>query len=115
MAPQSHTARARSSVSLVKWSTEVRASIRCSENQPDHVVPAGDLWVPVGSLDNVEFASNVNFLELVDEHDRRVAIERNVAGRDLDREQVVGPVTEPLHDFPGFRAVFLHIGAIARQ
>src|SRR5208282_5579111 len=52
--------------------------------EPDHIVPARDFRVPIGGLDEVEIAGNVNFFELIDQHDRRIAIERNVAGGYLD-------------------------------
>ncbi len=57
--------------------------------QPDYLIPARDLRVPVSGFDNVELAGDEDFFELVDPHDRRVPVERDVAGRHLDRELVV--------------------------
>jgi hypothetical protein len=59
--------------------------------QVDHVVPACHLRVPVGGLDDVDLAVDVDLLQLVDQHDRRIAIERDVARSHLDRQRVVRP------------------------
>ena len=44
-----------------------------------------------------------------------IAIGRDVAGRHLDREPLVRPVAELLHDARGLCAVLLHVGVVARQ
>jgi hypothetical protein len=54
-------------------------------------VLAGELGEPAGGLDRVELAVDPDLLQLVDQNDRRVAIGRDVARRDVDREPLVGP------------------------
>jgi hypothetical protein len=42
--------------------------------EPGHVIPAGDFRVPVSGLDDVEFAGDIDFLELVDQHNGRIPV-----------------------------------------
>src|SRR5882672_1331469 len=60
-------------------------------------------------------AIDVDLLQLVDQDHRRVAQIWEVARRYLDLEAVISAVAELLHEPAGVRAVFLHIGVIARQ
>jgi hypothetical protein len=79
----------------------------------DHVVLAGDLRKPIRRLDGVELAVDVDLLHLVDQDDGRVALLRNIAGCDLDREPVVRAVAVFLHQHARLGAVGRDIGPIA--
>jgi len=58
---------------------------------------------------------DVDLLQLIDEDHRRVAVLRDVARGDLDRETVVRAVAVLFHQRAGLGAVLCDIGAIARQ
>src|SRR5712691_9571850 len=59
-----------------------------ADHQADGEVFAHDLGIPIGRVDGVEFSVDVDLLQLVDQDHRRVARERNVAYRELDRDSV---------------------------
>jgi hypothetical protein len=42
--------------------------------EPDDVIPASDFRIPVRGLDDVEFAGDIDFLELVDQHNGRIPV-----------------------------------------
>ena len=79
------------------------------------VIVARDLREPVRSVDGIELAVDPDRLQLVDQYDRRVAEDRDVARRYLDREVLVGAVAEALHDLARLVAVLLDIGTVSRQ
>src|SRR5438046_10563150 len=56
----------------------------------DDIVFAGYLRMPVGCLDGVEHAPDINLLQLVDQDHRRVAETGDVTGRDRQLEPLVG-------------------------
>src|SRR6266481_2478771 len=101
-------------VVLIELCIRVIGSDPC-EIEADRVIFAIDLGKPVGGLDRVELAGDVDLFELVDEDDRRISEDGNVSLRNLDLEPLVGPVTELFNDRTGFGAVLLHIGIIAGQ
>src|SRR5262249_30772755 len=88
---------------------------RALEVEADAVVLAHHLRKKVGRVDRLEFAVDIDLLQLVDQNHRRVAVVRYIAHRHFDLEMVIGTIAEGLHDLPGFRAVLLHVGIIARQ
>src|SRR5439155_19327231 len=63
----------------------------------DRIVLAYQLWHPIGGLDGFEIAVDPDFLELVDQDCRRVAIQRDVARRDGDLEVLVRAIAELAH------------------
>jgi len=86
------------------------------EIEADLVILAVDLRKPVGGLDRVELAVDVDPFELVDQDDRRISEYAMFRSDTLDLEPLGGPVTELFHDPAGFGgAVLLHIGIIAGQ
>jgi hypothetical protein len=42
--------------------------------EPDHVITTRYFRVPIGSLDEVEVACDVNFLQLIDQHDGGIPV-----------------------------------------
>src|SRR5204863_6570598 len=60
----------------------------------DRVVLADNLGEPVGGLDRLKGAVDVDFLHLVDRDDGRVAVAGGVARRDGDPEPLVRAVAE---------------------
>src|SRR5438874_9644093 len=81
----------------------------------DRIVLADDLWEPVGGLDRLKGAVDVDLLHLVDRDDGRVAVPGGVAGRDGDPEPLVRAVAELFHDRARLGAVLRDVGIVARQ
>ena len=79
------------------------------------VVLAIHLGVPKGGFDDLELAIEEHLLQLIDQQHRRIAKRRDVTRRYLDCQPFIRAVAEFLHDLAGLHAVFLHVGAIARQ
>src|SRR5216684_4536129 len=79
------------------------------------VILAVDLGVPAGCVDGFELAVDKDLLQLIDQNDRRVAENRDIARRYLDGEPPVGAVAELLQDLASLGAVLFDIGTIARQ
>src|SRR5262245_32021091 len=67
------------------------------EVEPHRIVLARDLAVPVARFHHFELAVDVDVLKLVDQDDRRIAIDVNVSRRDLYRKPLIGTVTELFH------------------
>src|SRR6516164_5201974 len=85
------------------------------EIEANLVILAVDFGKPIGRLDRVELAVDVDLLQLVDQDDRRIPEYRDVPLRHLDREPFLGPIAEPIHDAAGLGAVLLYIGTVAGQ
>src|SRR3984893_2136632 len=83
--------------------------------QGDGIVTAHDPGEPLRSVDRVEFAVDVDLLQLVDQNDRRIAVGRNIAGRDGEFQSFVGAVAELFHDAAGLGTVLGHVGIVAGQ
>jgi hypothetical protein len=81
--------------------------------EADLVVLAGELGEPAGGLDRVELAVDTDLFQLVDRDDRRIAIARDVARGDPDRQPLVGLLAEPRRDRAGLGAVLGDVGAVA--
>ena len=62
-----------------------------------------------------ELAVDIDVFQLVDQDDRRIPVVGRIARRDFYLEPLIGSITELLHDRAGLRAIFRHVGAIARQ
>ncbi len=60
--------------------------------EADRIVLARHLGEPQRGVDEVELAVDIDFLELADQHDGRVAIEQVVARRHLELEHLVRAV-----------------------
>src|SRR5438874_3464108 len=88
---------------------------RTRQIQSDFVILAVDLWKPVGRFNGLKFPININFLELIDQYDGRIAERRGVADGHLDGEALLQSVAGLLHDVAGFRAVLSDVGIIAGQ
>jgi hypothetical protein len=95
------------------------------------VAQRGDrFWKPVHGFDRIEHGIDIDCLQLVDQDDRRVARNRNVAHRQLDPEPVRQPQfckgfgattllarrrltlldVERLQEVAGFNQDYLHLG-----
>ena len=83
--------------------------------EPDRIVLARDLAVPVARFHHLELAVDINVLELIDQDNRGITIDRDVSRRDLEREPFVGPVAELLHELAGLRAVRLDVWPVTRD
>ena len=83
--------------------------------EADRVVLAADLGKVGGGLDRLELAVDINLLQLVDQDDAGIAIDRQVARRHLDLEPLAWPVAQLLHQRAALLAVLLHVAAIARE
>ena len=83
--------------------------------EPDRIVLARDLAVPVARFHHLELAVDINVLELIDQDNRGIAIDRDVSRRDLEREPFVGAVAELLHELAGLRAVRLEVWPVTRD
>src|SRR5260370_25874856 len=81
--------------------------------EADLVVLARDPGEPLRGLDDVDVGVDPDLLELAGEDDRRVLVERDAAGRDLERQALVGTVAQLPHDRASLLAVLLHVGAVA--
>jgi hypothetical protein len=77
------------------------------------IVSAGHLGKPIGGLDRIEFAVDINLLQLVDQDNRGIAINREVPRRNFYGEAVVRPITQVRQYFAGLGPALLKIGAIA--
>src|SRR5207244_12675382 len=64
---------------------------------------------PVAGLDHLQLAVDVDVLDLIDQDHRGIAIDRDVAGRDLHGEPLVGTVAELLHELARLGAIRLNI------
>src|SRR6516165_4345171 len=62
------------------------------EIEADLVILAVDFGKPIGGLDRVELAVDVDLLQLVDQDNRGIAEYGNVPLRHLDREPFLGPI-----------------------
>jgi hypothetical protein len=69
--------------------------------QGDGIVAAHDPGEPLRRVDRVEFAIDVDFLQLVDQNDRRIAVGRNIARGHGEFQPFVRPVTQLFHDAAG--------------
>ena len=81
----------------------------------DDIVLAHDPGKPVGGIDRLKLALDVDLLQLIDQDYCRIPQIWEVAHRYLDLERVIGPITELMHDLAGIRTVFLYVGTVARQ
>src|SRR5712692_4882675 len=62
------------------------------EVEAERIILARNFREPVGGLDDVEISIDIDALELIDQDDGGVAIDRNVAGRNLDLQMLVRTV-----------------------
>ena len=77
------------------------------------IFSARHLGVPDAGVDHLEFTIDVNFLELVDQDHRRIAVDRNVARGHLDFERLGLAVAQALHDIARFCAALFNVGGVA--
>src|SRR5215831_2902769 len=83
--------------------------------EADRIGLAADLGEPLRGLDDVDLGIDPDPLELAGEDHGGVLVDGDAAGGHLERQVLVGPITQLLHDGAGFLAVLLHIGAVARH
>src|SRR5215469_14710458 len=83
--------------------------------EADSKIFAHDPRIPLRRVNGFKLAVDIDFLQLVDQDYRRIAVARDVACRHRDREPFVGAVTELLQNLTGFGAVLGDIGIIAGQ
>src|SRR4051812_14529284 len=81
----------------------------------DRKVLAINLWIPLRRIDDVEFGVDPDLLELRIQQYGRVPPRGDIARGDFGAQRIVRSVAQLFHDFTGLCAVFLHIGAVARQ
>ena len=98
-------------VELLVWVVDAAAGVVLA----DLVVLARHLGKPVGGLDGIERAVDIDVFELIDQDDRGIAKDRNVSRRDRQLQPVVRPVADRLHDPAGFGAVLAHVGIVTRH
>src|SRR2546423_70762 len=104
----------RTDIVLVKLLVGVVDSA-LADIEADGKIFAHDPWIPLSGVDGFEYAVDINFLQLVDQDHRRIAVWGNVACRHSDCEPLVQPVAEALHDLAGLGAVLCDVGIITRQ
>ena len=66
-------------------------------------------------VDDVELGVDIDALDLIDQDDGGIAVDRDVARRDLDGETLVRAVTRLLHQFARLFPVGVDVGAVARD
>ena len=97
---------------------EIRVGVVDAQARQVHaelVVLALDLGVPDRGVDRLELGLDADLLQLVDQDHRRVAVDRDVARRDLDLERLARAVAQLLHDLARLGAVLVDVGRMAVQ
>src|SRR5262249_41034737 len=85
-----------------------------SKVEPDGIIVARNLGEPLARFDRIEFPIDIDRLELVNQHDRRIAIGGEIAGGYSDLKWVVWPIAELRHDHSCLLTVFVDV-AVARN
>ena len=80
--------------------------------QSDLVILAVNLWKPVGRLNHLELAVNVNLFELIDQNDCGIAKWRRVPDRHLDGKPIGWAEPGLFHYLSGFGPVLANIGTV---
>src|SRR5882724_4883330 len=83
------------------------------EVQPERIILARDLWKPLRGIDDLEFTVDIDALDLIDQDDGGIAVDRNVTSRYLDLQMLVRTIAGPLHQLARFLAVGIDVGAVA--
>src|SRR5882672_3354423 len=84
------------------------------EIEPERVVLARNCREPIGGFDVSKFAVDIDALELIDQDDGRLRVNRNIARRDLDLQVLVRAVARFLHQFACFLPAGFHVRPVAR-
>src|SRR5436190_6317762 len=88
---------------------------KSGEVEAYRIVSLHHLAVPYRGVHHVKFGIDIDLLELVDKDHRGIAIDRDVAGRDLELEGLLRAVSQLVHDRARLGDVLLDICAIAWQ
>src|SRR5262249_426084 len=80
-----------------------------SKVEPDGIIVARNLGEPLARFDRIEFPIDIDRLELVNQHDRRIAIGGEIAGGYSDLKWVVWPIAELRHDHSCLLTVFVDV------
>ena len=71
--------------------------------------------MPDRRFDRLELGVDIDVLQLIDQDDGGIAIRRDVAGRDFQRQPLLRAIAELRHDLARLGAIGLDVGAIARK
>src|ERR1051325_10810003 len=83
--------------------------------EADRKVLFGQPRVPHRRVDRLQFAVDIDLLQLVDQEHRRVAVGRDIARRDLRLQPVVRAVAELFHQLARLSPVCRYVRTVTRQ
>src|SRR5205085_7431052 len=86
-----------------------------ADGQPNRIILAHDRRIPLGRVDGIERAVDIDVLQLVDQQDRWIAIGGDIARCHGYWQPLVGAIAEFLHNLARFGAVLLHIRSVSWQ